>query len=63
MNAKILKLQADMYAVIAEIEGMKADNLQREHLGEGVAWDGVCFRECADDLRMIAANATAIIED
>ena len=43
-----------IFAVQAEIEGMKADNLQREHRGESLAWDESSFYEKAVELKTIS---------
>jgi len=50
-NVKRLAL---ILAVQAEIEGMKAENLQRQILGESVAWRECDFCDKANDLRNLA---------
>lgn len=45
-----------IFAVQAEIEGMKADNLQCEHRGESLAWDESSFCEKAVELRAVSCS-------
>jgi len=51
MNKELLALQAEMYACVAEVERMKADNActYKDH-----CWDGDCFAEQAQMLVAIA---------
>jgi hypothetical protein len=50
-NVKRLAL---VLAVQAEIEGMKAENMQRERLDQSMAWTEVSFCEKAEELRNLA---------
>ena len=50
-NVKRLAL---ILAVQAEIEGMKAENMQREQQGYSMAWTKTDFCQKADELRNIA---------
>lgn len=52
---------AQMYALVAEIEarkcdieGMKAENMQRSLLGQSMAYDDLAFEEVSQRLMMIA---------
>jgi hypothetical protein len=54
MNEFDVKRLALVLAVQAEIEGMKSDNMQREHLDQSMAWDENSFCEKAEELRKLA---------
>ena len=54
MNEYDVKRLALILAVQAEIEGMKAENTQRERLDQSVAWDENSFCEKAEELRVLA---------
>jgi hypothetical protein len=61
MSVDEIKLAAQMYAIVAEmeeikanIEAMKADNAERESRGESVAWPGRMFQEASDSLSHIS---------
>jgi len=56
-----LKIAAKMYALVAEmeeiranIEAMKADNAEREQRGEALAWPGKMFQEASEELSRIS---------
>jgi hypothetical protein len=36
-------IQVQIASFYAELEAMKAENMQREHLGQSMAWDEGCF--------------------
>ncbi len=48
-----IELLAKTYTIIAEIEGMKAENMQREACGESMAYVAKDFNECAAQLAAI----------
>ena len=50
-NVKRLAL---ILAVQAEIEGMKAENMQREQQGYSMAWTETDFCQKAEELRILA---------
>lgn len=54
--AKMYALVAEMEAVKASIEGMKADNKQREIVGASMAWPGDCFVDAQLQLEAIATR-------
>ena len=61
MTEEEIKMQAQMYALVAEmhsilvsVEGMKADNAERESHGYAQAWPGKIFAEASDELKVIA---------
>ena len=54
MTDSTVKRLALILAVQAEIEGMKAENIQREHQGLSVAYGDHSFKIKADELREIA---------
>ncbi len=39
----LLELQAELLAIYADIEEMKAENQAREHLGQPIAYTGEAF--------------------
>lgn len=43
-------------AIMVEVEGMKASNLNRISKGGGVAWFEVDFKEKADELKSLVEN-------
>jgi hypothetical protein len=55
MNEYDVRRLALILAVQAEIEGMKADNKQREYNGNAMAYDETSFSEKAEELRNLAA--------
>ena len=61
MNEGEIRQAAQMYALVAEmeeikahIEAMKADNAEREGRGESLAWPGRMFQEASDALSHIS---------
>ena len=54
MNYYTVKRLALILAVQAEIEGMKAENMQREQKGYSMAWTESDFCEKAEELRRLA---------
>lgn len=54
--ARILCLQAEMFSRVAEMEGMKAENMQRESLGHSMAYVAVDFDRVSNDLSSIATS-------
>lgn len=53
-RANVFALVADMTAIEAEIDGMKADNDERRAQGKDPAWGGTCFRDAIAELSNIA---------
>lgn len=51
---QLYALVAEMEAIKANIEAMKADNSERESRGESLAWPGRMFQESADMLSNIS---------
>lgn len=54
MNDYVVKRLALVLAVQAEIEGMKAENKQREQQGYSMAWNESEFCQKAEELRNLA---------
>jgi len=54
MNEYDVKRLALVLAIQAEIEGMKAENMQRERLNHSVAYTESSFCEKAEELRNLA---------
>ncbi|MFV0392431.1 MAG: hypothetical protein ACK5KP_11210 [Paludibacteraceae bacterium] len=54
MDYYTVKRLALVLAVQAEIEGMKAENMQREQQGYSMAWAENDFCQKADELRNLA---------
>lgn len=54
MNEYDVKRLALLYALQAEIEGMKAENKQRQVLGESMAYTASQFGEMAEQIRELA---------
>lgn len=54
MDMYDVKRLALVYAVNAEIEGMKAENEIRKQLGHSMAYEGESFQEKAMELKNIA---------
>ena len=56
MNEYDVKRLALVLAVQAEIEGMKAANIERENANHALTYDEKAFVEAAEELRMLAAK-------
>ena len=63
MNEGEIRMQAQMYALVAEmqsiivsVDGMKADNAERESHGLAQAWPGNLFFEASAELKNIAIS-------
>lgn len=56
MNEYDVKRLALVFAVQAEVEGMKVENLQREQSGLSCAYAVNCFDSKADELRELASK-------
>ena len=54
---KLLELFLRGQAVNAEIAGMQAENLQRQMLGQSVAYSDQDFLKCAEELRNLGVEA------
>ena len=54
MNYYDIKRYGLILAVQAEIDGMKAENQQREHLGQSMAYTDADFHNKAEELRVIS---------
>ena len=54
MNDYTVRRLALVLAVQAEIEGMKAENMQREQQGYSMAWTETDFCQKAEELRNLA---------
>lgn len=54
MTDYTVKRLALILSVYAEIEGMKAENMQREHQGYSMAYTDLDFHMKADDLKNLA---------
>ncbi len=50
MNAITLKFEIQMHRIVAEIEGMKAENLHRLNVGQSVAYGDEAFFQRAKEL-------------
>jgi len=53
-TAQMYALVAEMEEIKANIEAMKADNAERESRGEAMAWPGRMFQEASDALSHIS---------
>ena len=51
--SRILALKVQAAAINAEIEGMKAENIERISYGQSAAYSDVNFQEKAEELRVI----------
>jgi len=56
MNRYDIKRLAEVLAIQAEIEGMKAANKERESQGLALAYDESAFVQAANNLRTVAAK-------
>jgi len=56
MNEYDVKRLAEVLAIQAEIEGMKAENLGRGNLGHSMAYGNGDFQNKAEELRSIASK-------
>jgi uncharacterized protein (DUF952 family) len=54
--ANIYSLTAKMYSVIANVEGMVAENAARERRGYAHAWDEAQFADAANELETISQD-------
>lgn len=54
MNYYTVRRLALVLSVQAEIEGMKAENMQREQQGHSMAWTVTDFNQKAEELRSLA---------
>lgn len=53
---KAIKAQIEAFAILAQIEGMKAANANRAQMGESMAYPCSSFDECASRLFDLAAS-------
>jgi len=56
MLAKVLMKQAKIFALYAELEGMKATNLSRISIGAAIAYPGKEFTRIANDLNGLSSD-------
>ena len=61
MNDYIVRRLALVLAVQAEIEGMKAENMQREQRGYSMAWTETDFCQKAEELRNLAYSPDEVL--
>jgi len=61
MDEGTVRQQASMFALVAQMEAIKADlvwmeleNRERLSRGEALAWDGAAFNDCTVSLRAIS---------
>ena len=54
MNNYDIRRLAMIYAKVAELEAMKADNIEREQSGHASAYSGEAFKNVMNDLHNIA---------
>ena len=54
MNAITTKINISAMSVMAEVEAMKAENMQRDHRGESMAYTDKDFYEKASELRVLS---------
>lgn len=59
---RIASLQAEMYAAVARIEGMKALNQWRESRGESQAYDETAFLNEGKTLEYIAMSLREVAD-
>lgn len=55
-QAVLLSNRCDLEALICQREGMIAENLQRQHRGEAMAYTEKEFNEIADQMRCIVSD-------
>ncbi len=48
--------EAEIYAELVEVEGMKAENQVRDYRGESPAYNEQAFRERAETIRNLARD-------
>jgi len=53
-------LQADAIAIACEVEGMRAENAQREIVGESLAYSGKDFYDMSKEAGIIAEKIRAL---
>lgn len=58
MTNEQLSILAKIYAEVATIEGMKAENIVREHLGQSVAYVDEDFFRVQEALLELSSRAT-----
>lgn len=54
MVAKLFSLVAEIQAIIVEVEGMKAENTERELKGFSLAYLESAFRDAGEKIRFLA---------
>ena len=54
MAAKLYSIVAEMEEIKANIEAMKADNVEQESRGEALAWSYLDFQEASKSLSRIS---------
>lgn len=54
MNQFSVQVLALIYAQVAEMEGMKAENSRCESVGHALAWPESAFRDVRDELNRLA---------
>lgn len=60
MEKQILEIQIQAMAVVVRVEGMKADNQQREHRQESLAYVESDFERAACELESLWQELTRI---
>lgn len=61
-EAHIHALNAEVAATVAEVEGMKALNTERERHGHAQAYDEAAFQKKANELRSLAFHIRELVE-
>lgn len=61
-EANILEFRLDMEALITEREGMVAENMQRQVLGQSMAWTGDDFNTVQQKLERLHAEMVNLMD-
>jgi len=56
MQAQMYAIVAEMNSIIASIEGMKATNVERQNQGFALAYDESAFDGCRKELEALATK-------
>lgn len=60
MNGQLIAIQCLMMSFYAQVEGMKAENLERERNGYALAYDDTAFCNIARELDKLAVEARSL---
>lgn len=60
VETRAFSLVARMYALVAQVEEMRADNLDRSNQGLALAWPGHMFSDISGELNGLAEKLDAL---